>query len=55
MEAIIVFGTIFLLALITLIKAIKLVPQGSQWVVERLGKYQGTSIETRSQYHCSIH
>ena len=39
MEAIIVFGFIFLLVIITLIKGIKLVPQGSKWVVERLGKY----------------
>jgi len=45
MEAIIVFGTIFLLALITLIKAIKLVPQGSQWVVERLGKYKEPALK----------
>lgn len=39
MEAIIVFGFIFLLVVITLVKGIKLVPQGSKWVVERLGKY----------------
>ena len=45
MEAIIVFGTIFLLALITLIKAIKLVPQGSQWVVERLGKFKEPALK----------
>lgn len=39
MEAIIIFGFILLLAIITLLKGIKLVPQGSKWVVQRLGKY----------------
>lgn len=29
-------------ALLTVAKAVKLVPQGSKWVVQRLGKYQGT-------------
>ncbi|MCS5586922.1 MAG: SPFH/Band 7/PHB domain protein [Porticoccaceae bacterium] len=39
MEGIIVFVAILLLVLITLLKGIKLVPQGSKWVVQRLGKY----------------
>lgn len=39
MEGLIVFGFILLLAITTLLKGIKLVPQGSKWVVQRLGKY----------------
>ncbi len=39
MESIIVFGFILLLVIITLIKGIRLVPQGSKWVVQRLGRY----------------
>lgn len=39
MEGLIVFGFILLLAITTLFKGIKLVPQGSKWVVQRLGKY----------------
>ena len=39
MEGIIVFVAILLLVLITLLRGIKLVPQGSKWVVQRLGKY----------------
>jgi regulator of protease activity HflC (stomatin/prohibitin superfamily) len=33
---------LFILAVIFIIKAIKIVPQQHAWVVERLGKYQGT-------------
>jgi regulator of protease activity HflC (stomatin/prohibitin superfamily) len=40
MEGTIVFIAILLLVLITLLKGIKLVPQGSKWVVQRLGKYR---------------
>jgi len=40
MESIIVFVALLLLALITLLKGVKLVPQGSKWVVQRLGKYE---------------
>jgi len=40
MEGIIVFLALLLLVLITLLKGIKLVPQGSKWVVQRLGKYR---------------
>lgn len=39
MESIIVFGFILILVIITLLKGIRLVPQGSKWVVQRLGKY----------------
>ena len=39
MEGLIVFGFILLLAILTRFKGIKLVPQGSKWVVQRLGKY----------------
>lgn len=31
-------------ALITLAKGIRIVPQGEEWIVERLGKYQGTLL-----------
>ncbi|MDG2501856.1 MAG: SPFH/Band 7/PHB domain protein [Porticoccaceae bacterium] len=39
MEGSIVVFAVFILVLITLFKGIRLVPQGSKWVVQRLGKY----------------
>lgn len=39
MEGLFVVVTVFLLVIITLYKGIRLVPQGSKWVVQRLGKY----------------
>jgi len=39
MEGIIVTSLVFLLVIVTLLKGIRLVPQGSKWVVQRLGKY----------------
>jgi regulator of protease activity HflC (stomatin/prohibitin superfamily) len=39
MGNLIAIGTVFLVVLITLFKAIRLVPQGSKWVVQRLGKF----------------
>ena len=39
MEGSIVVIVFLLLVLITLLKGIRLVPQGSKWVVQRLGKY----------------
>ena len=39
MEGIFVTFFLFLLVIITLLKGIRLVPQGSKWVVQRLGKY----------------
>ena len=39
MGNLIAIGTIFLVVLITLFKAVRLVPQGSKWVVQRLGKF----------------
>jgi regulator of protease activity HflC (stomatin/prohibitin superfamily) len=42
MEGLFVVVTIFLLVIITLYKGIRLVPQGSKWVVQRLGKYHGS-------------
>lgn len=39
MGSMISVGAIFLLVIITLFKGIRLVPQGSKWVVQRLGKY----------------
>ena len=40
-------GIIFLIALIifaivTLAKGVRIVPQGTEWIVERLGKYSAT-------------
>jgi regulator of protease activity HflC (stomatin/prohibitin superfamily) len=40
MEGMIVVFTVFLLVVVTLFKGVRLVPQGSKWVVQRLGKYQ---------------
>ena len=39
MEGLIVTSLVFLLVIVTLLKGIRLVPQGSKWVVQRLGKY----------------
>jgi|TARA_B110000046_G_scaffold185808_1_gene229482 regulator of protease activity HflC (stomatin/prohibitin superfamily) len=39
MEGSIVVIAIFILVLITIFKGVRLVPQGSKWVVQRLGKY----------------
>ena len=40
MEGMIVVFAVFLLVVVTLFKGVRLVPQGSKWVVQRLGKYQ---------------
>ena len=40
MQGMIVVSTIFLLVIITIFKGVRLVPQGSKWVVQRLGKFQ---------------
>ena len=40
MEGMIVVSTVFLLVVVTVFKGVRLVPQGSKWVVQRLGKYQ---------------
>ena len=42
MEGLFVVIAVFLLVIITLFKGIRLVPQGSKWVVQRLGKYHGS-------------
>ena len=39
MEGSIVVIAIFILVLVTVFKGVRLVPQGSKWVVQRLGKY----------------
>ena len=44
MEGIILVGAVLLLALVTLFKGVRLVPQGSKWVVQRLGKYHNTLV-----------
>jgi regulator of protease activity HflC (stomatin/prohibitin superfamily) len=40
MEGSIVVIALFILVLVSLFKGVRLVPQGSKWVVQRLGKYQ---------------
>ena len=42
MEGLFVVVAVFLLVIITLYKGIRLAPQGSKWVVQRLGKYHGS-------------
>ena len=42
MENIIVSSIVFLVILLTVFKGAKLVPQGSKWVIQRLGKYQSS-------------
>jgi regulator of protease activity HflC (stomatin/prohibitin superfamily) len=42
MEGLFIVVAVFLLVIITLYKGIRLVPQGSKWVVQRLGKYHGS-------------
>lgn len=42
MENIIVSSIVFLVILLTIFKGVKLVPQGSKWVIQRLGKYQSS-------------
>ena len=42
MDGLIVVLAVLLLALVTLLKGVRLVPQGSKWVVQRLGKYHCT-------------
>lgn len=42
MESLIVVVALLLFVLITLAKGIRIIPQGEEWIVERLGKYQKT-------------
>lgn len=42
MDGFVLVLAVFIFALITLFKGIRLVPQGSKWVVQRLGKYHRT-------------
>ena len=41
MEILNILAVLVLLVIVTLYKGIKIVPQGEEWVVERLGKYSG--------------
>jgi regulator of protease activity HflC (stomatin/prohibitin superfamily) len=41
-DSIFVLGAFLLLVVVTLVKGVRLVPQGSKWVVQRLGKYDRT-------------
>ena len=38
----IVVAAVFVFALVTVWKGVRIVPQGEEWIVERLGKYHGT-------------
>src|SRR5690554_3160836 len=42
MDGLIVLLALLFLAIVTLLKGVRLVPQGSKWVVQRLGKYDRT-------------
>jgi regulator of protease activity HflC (stomatin/prohibitin superfamily) len=42
MDSLIVLVALLGLAIVTLLKGVRLVPQGSKWVVQRLGKYDRT-------------
>lgn len=42
MDTLIVIGIFVAVIIVTLAKGVRLVPQGSKWVVQRLGKYHGT-------------
>jgi len=41
-EGFIVVIALLVFAIITLLKGVRIIPQGEEWIVERLGKYQGT-------------
>ena len=41
-EGFIVVLALLAFAVITLLKGVRIVPQGMEWIVERLGKYHGT-------------
>lgn len=41
-ESFIVVTALLVFAIITLLKGVRIIPQGEEWIVERLGKYQGT-------------
>jgi len=42
MTSLIVVGAIALFVLITVFKGVRIVPQGEEWIVERLGRYHTT-------------
>ena len=42
MTSLIVVGAIALFVLITVFKGVRIVPQGEEWIVERLGRYHST-------------
>jgi regulator of protease activity HflC (stomatin/prohibitin superfamily) len=41
-EGFIVVVALLVFAIVTLLKGVRIVPQGTEWIVERLGKYHGT-------------
>ncbi len=42
MEGLIVVVALLVFVLVTIAKGIRIVPQGDEWIVERLGKYHST-------------
>ena len=42
MEGLIIAGVVAVFVIITIAKGVRIVPQGEEWIVERLGKYRGT-------------
>jgi len=42
MTSLIVVGALALFVLITVFKGVRIVPQGEEWIVERLGRYNNT-------------
>ena len=41
-EGLIVSLVILVFVVVTIAKGVRIVPQGEEWIVERLGKYHGT-------------
>ncbi|NTV11915.1 MAG: hypothetical protein HGA47_14280, partial [Zoogloea sp.] len=41
-DAFVVMLAILIFVAVTLAKGVRIVPQGEEWIVERLGKYNGT-------------
>ena len=54
MESLIPVFVFFALVLVTIAKGVRLVPQGSKWVVQRLGKYYKT-LASWFEYYCPLY
>ena len=40
--SLVVVGVLLLFVVVTIAKGVRIVPQGEEWIVERLGKYRTT-------------